>query len=74
MWNEIDVTDAHYMTFDPNSTYIQNPSFFQGLSKEPGTIEPLKDLRVMGNLAILLRLTIFLPVQSVKTHQLVNIY
>lgn len=38
----------HYMTFDPNSTYIQNPSFFQGLSKEPGTIEPLKDLRVMG--------------------------
>lgn len=48
MWNEIDVTDAPLYDFDPNSTYIQNPSFFQGLSKEPGTIEPLKDLRVMG--------------------------
>lgn len=36
------------MTFDPNSTYIQNPSFFQGLSKEPGTIVPLNGLRVMG--------------------------
>ena len=46
--NEIDVTDAPLYDFDPNSTYIQNPSFFQGLSKEPGTIEPLKDLRVMG--------------------------
>ncbi|AMW23305.1 aconitate hydratase [Staphylococcus haemolyticus] len=48
MWNEIDVTDAPLYDFDPNSTYIQNPSFFQGLSKEPGTIEPLKELRVMG--------------------------
>ena len=48
MWNEIDVTDAPLYDFDPNSTYIQNPSFFQGLSKEPGTIEPLKDLRIMG--------------------------
>lgn len=48
MWNEIDVTDEPLYDFDPNSTYIQNPTFFQGLSKEPGTIEPLKDLRVMG--------------------------
>ena len=48
MWNEIDVTDAPLYDFDPNSTYIQNPTFFQNLSKEPGTIKPLKDLRVMG--------------------------
>ncbi|MBC3079506.1 aconitate hydratase AcnA [Staphylococcus capitis] len=48
MWNEIDVTDEPLYDFDSNSTYIQNPTFFQGLSKEPGTIEPLKDLRVMG--------------------------
>ena len=48
MWNEIDVTDEPLYDFDPNSTYIQNPTFFQNLSKEPGTIKPLKDLRVMG--------------------------
>ena len=48
MWNEIDVTDSPLYDFDPNSTYIQNPTFFQGLSKEPGKIEPLKSLRVMG--------------------------
>lgn len=48
MWNEIDVTDSPLYDFDPNSTYIQNPTFFQGLSKKTGTIEPLKDLRVMG--------------------------
>ncbi|SCT77461.1 aconitate hydratase [Staphylococcus xylosus] len=48
MWNEIDVTDQPLYEFDSESTYIQNPSFFQGLSKEPGTINSLKDLRVMG--------------------------
>ncbi|MBO1199848.1 aconitate hydratase AcnA [Staphylococcus simiae] len=48
LWNEIDVTDKPLYDFDPNSTYIQNPTFFQGLSKEPGKIEPLNNLRVMG--------------------------
>src|SRR5699024_5413575 len=48
MWNEIDVTDKPLYDFDSDSTYIQNPSFFQGLSKEPETIESVKDLRVMG--------------------------
>ncbi|MDW4395012.1 aconitate hydratase AcnA [Staphylococcus saprophyticus] len=48
MWNEIDVTDQPLYDFDPESTYIQNPSFFQGLSKEPGTIDSLNNLRVMG--------------------------
>lgn len=48
LWNEIDVTDQPLYDFDPNSTYIQNPSFFQGLSKEPGKIVPLSGLRVMG--------------------------
>lgn len=48
LWNEIDVTDQPLYDFDPNSTYIQNPTFFQGLSKEPGKIEPLNNLRVMG--------------------------
>lgn len=48
MWNEIDVTDQPLYDFDPESTYIQNPSFFQDLSKEPGTIDSLNNLRVMG--------------------------
>ena len=69
MWNEIDVTDAPLYDF-PNSTYIQNPSFFKVYQKEPGTIEPLKDLRVMGKFGDSILTTIFLlPVQSVKTHQ-----
>ncbi|UBH12106.1 aconitate hydratase AcnA [Macrococcus armenti] len=48
MWNKIESTDRALYDFDPSSTYIQNPTFFEGLSKEPGAIEPLKDLSVMG--------------------------
>src|SRR5699024_6383632 len=47
-WNAIDVTDAPLYDFDDSSTYIQNPSFFQNLSKEAGKIEPLNGLRVLG--------------------------
>ncbi|EJG0124768.1 aconitate hydratase AcnA [Staphylococcus pseudintermedius] len=48
LWNQIDTTDQPLYDFDPQSTYIQNPTFFQGLSKEPSAIQPLSKLRVMG--------------------------
>lgn len=48
LWNKVETTDQPLYDFDPSSTYIQNPTFFQGLSKEPGQIAPLNDLRVMG--------------------------
>ena len=35
VWNQIETTDQPLYDFDPSSTYIQNPTFFQGLSKEP---------------------------------------
>jgi aconitate hydratase len=47
-WNEINTTDAPLYDFDPKSTYIQNPTFFEGLSKEPGKVESLNGLRVLG--------------------------
>src|SRR5699024_10665219 len=47
-WNKIDVTDAPLYDFDDASTYIQNPSFFQNLSKDAATIEPLSNIRVLG--------------------------
>ena len=49
-WNNIEVTDAPLYDFGDTSTYIQNPSFFQDLSTEPGTIEPLNGLRVLAKL------------------------
>ncbi|MEF2293600.1 MULTISPECIES: aconitate hydratase AcnA [Virgibacillus] len=47
-WNQIDTTDEPLFEWDSESTYIQNPPFFEGLSKEPGIVEPLQNLRVVG--------------------------
>lgn len=47
-WNAIETTDEALYDFDDKSTYIQNPPFFKGLSKEPEDIGTLKDLRVVG--------------------------
>ena len=48
VWNEIETTDQPLYDFDENSTYIQNPSFFQNLEKTPEDIQPLSGLRVLG--------------------------
>ena len=47
-WNEIETTDEPLYKWDENSTYIQNPPFFEELSKDPKEIEPLQGLRVIG--------------------------
>lgn len=47
-WNEIETGDKPLYDWDENSTYIQNPPYFENLSPEPNKIEPLKDLRVIG--------------------------
>ncbi|KZZ82726.1 MULTISPECIES: aconitate hydratase AcnA [Bacillaceae] len=47
-WNEIETTDEAQYVWDENSTYIQAPTFFEGMSPEPGTVKPLTALRVVG--------------------------
>ncbi|WP_026907535.1 aconitate hydratase AcnA [Paucisalibacillus globulus] len=47
-WNEINTTDEPIFEWDNESTYIQNPPYFEGLSKEPGKVEALNNLRVIG--------------------------
>jgi len=47
-WNEINTTDEPLFEWDSESTYIQNPPFFDGLTKEINEVEPLKDLRALG--------------------------
>jgi aconitate hydratase len=47
-WNEIETTDEPLYEWNSESTYIQNPPFFEGLTKEPGKVEALSDLRVIG--------------------------
>jgi aconitate hydratase len=48
LWNQIKTSNEPLYTWDEDSTYIANPPFFEGLSPEPGTVEPLTGLRVVG--------------------------
>ncbi|WP_335868956.1 aconitate hydratase AcnA [Bacillus sp. 2205SS5-2] len=47
-WNEIQTSNEPLYSFDDNSTYIQNPPFFEGLAKTPEDITPLSGLRIVG--------------------------
>ncbi len=47
MWNRIARSGGELYHWDESSTYIQEPPFFMGLSKEAQPIENIKDARVL---------------------------
>ena len=49
LWNEIPATAGKVYKWDPDSTYIQEPPFFENLSMTP---EPVRDIRGARPLAI----------------------
>jgi aconitate hydratase len=46
-WNAVEVPSGDLYEWDPNSTYIQEPSFFKGLSPEPEPLEDIEGARVL---------------------------
>jgi len=47
-WNEIPSSVGNVYEWDRDSTYIQEPPFFENFSLEPGTIAEIKGARPMG--------------------------
>ncbi|MCC5892739.1 aconitate hydratase AcnA [Exiguobacterium sp.] len=50
-WNALDVPEGNLYDFSDDSTYIQNPPFFENLEPEAGEVHPLNGLRVIGKFA-----------------------
>ncbi|MFN4215594.1 aconitate hydratase AcnA, partial [Exiguobacterium sp.] len=50
-WNALDVPEGNLYDFSDDSTYIQNPPFFENLEPEAGVVHPLNGLRVIGKFA-----------------------
>ena len=46
-WKQIPVGSGELYDFDPKSTYIQEPPFFIGLEREPGSIHPITGARTL---------------------------
>src|SRR5699024_12464399 len=47
-WNAIETTNEPLYEWQEDSTYIQNPPFFEGLTPELGEIKPLNISKVLG--------------------------
>jgi aconitate hydratase len=48
VWNRIVVAESELYSWDPGSTYIQEPPFLTDLAKEPGPIRPIRGARVLA--------------------------
>ena len=46
-WNAVDVPSGDLYEWDPDSTYIQEPTFFKGLSPEPEPLDNIIEARVL---------------------------
>ena len=46
-WNEVEVPSGDLYAWDPDSTYIQEPSFFEDLSPEPEDLTDIESARVL---------------------------
>ena len=47
-WNEIPSSVGNVYEWDRNSTYIQEPPFFENFSMQPGSIAPITGARALG--------------------------
>ncbi len=46
-WRELDTPEGELFTWDPESTYVRQPPYFEGLSREPGTVEDVRGARCL---------------------------
>jgi aconitate hydratase len=65
-WQAVQVTDSETYDWPPTSTYIQNPPYFQGMSKTPGVISNLTGARVLALLGDMITTDHISPAGSFK--------
>jgi aconitate hydratase len=47
-WQELPIPEGNLYEWDPESTYVQEPSFFQDLSPEPAPLQDIAGARVLA--------------------------
>ncbi|MEO9515787.1 MAG: aconitate hydratase AcnA [Paracoccaceae bacterium] len=65
-WQEVKTTDALTYDWPTQSTYVQNPPYFQGMDPEPGTISNINDARVLALLGDMITTDHISPAGSFK--------
>ena len=65
-WQEVDTPDSETYDWPATSTYVQNPPYFQNMSKEPGEIHDIEDARVLAILGDMVTTDHISPAGSFK--------
>ncbi|MEQ8255773.1 MAG: aconitate hydratase AcnA, partial [Roseovarius confluentis] len=65
-WQQVETSDAETYDWPPQSTYVQNPPYFQGMSKDPGTISNIEGARVLALLGDMVTTDHISPAGSFK--------
>ena len=65
-WQSVETTNAETYDWPLQSTYIQNPPYFQNMSKEPGTISNIIDAKVLAILGDMITTDHISPAGSFK--------
>ncbi|SOC14110.1 aconitase [Rhodobacter sp. JA431] len=65
-WQGVKTTEGETYDWPAASTYIQNPPYFQGMAKEPGTISNVVDARVLAVLGDMITTDHISPAGSFK--------
>jgi aconitate hydratase len=65
-WQGVKVTDSETYDWPPTSTYIQNPPYFQGMSKTKGVIKNVTGARILALLGDMITTDHISPAGSFK--------
>jgi aconitate hydratase len=65
-WNGLQVPEGERFAWDPNSTYVRLPPYFEGMPPEPGEVHDVKDARVLALLGDSVTTDHISPAGSIK--------
>ncbi|WP_338550142.1 aconitate hydratase AcnA [Roseovarius phycicola] len=65
-WQEVETSAGETYDWPPQSTYVQNPPYFQGMGREPGTITNIEGAKVLALLGDMVTTDHISPAGSFK--------
>ena len=65
-WQAVETTDSETYDWPASSTYVQNPPYFRGMSKDAGTIQNVHDAKVLAVLGDMVTTDHISPAGSFK--------
>jgi aconitate hydratase len=65
-WNSLDVPSGDRFAWDPESTYVRNPPYFEGMQPEPQPVTDIEGARVLAKLGDSVTTDHISPAGSIK--------